>query len=97
MEDMKGSPVTPAKVIDGVEYSASVQGSTNPKPDKGAIPNAPAAAFKLTAKQNAKVTFVTGSAAKTYHFIKVDSTGSNSYKMGRRCASGYIKGRSECY
>ncbi len=75
MEDMKGSPVTPAKVIDGVEYSASVQGSTNPKPDKGAIPNAPAAAFKLTAKQNAKVTFVTGSAAKTYHFIKVDSTG----------------------
>lgn len=71
LEDMPATALDPAKEIQGVKYSASIQGKTNPKPNAGQIPNAPAAAFKMKAVQDAKVTFVTGSASKTYHLVKV--------------------------
>ncbi len=60
--------------IDGVAYAVSVQGSVNPKPNKGEVPTE-GAAVKVTPAADAtfKVVFKLGS-GKSYHFIDADAT-----------------------
>ncbi len=64
-------------VVGGVNYPMSVQGANNPREEdgkttpKGTIP-ASGAVVKMKAADTVKVTFITGSADKIYHFIKVD-------------------------
>ena len=62
-----------ADTVDGVAYPGYVQGTNNPKPNKGDIPTS-GAAFKITAVVDSTITFVTKDAAKTYHFIESTKT-----------------------
>ena len=61
-----------AKEVEGVSYTGIVQGTTNPSPNKGAVPTA-GAAFKVTAVTDGKITFVTKGTNKEYYFV--DSEG----------------------
>lgn len=63
--------------VEGVEYKTYVQGSTNPKPGKGAVPTDKCAAFKLEAVKDCSVTFVNKAAAKTYYFV--EESGAEAY------------------
>jgi len=65
--------------IDGVAYAVSVQGSNNPKPNKGEVPTE-GAAVKVTPAADAtfKVVFKLGS-GKSYHFIDADATVIETY------------------
>ncbi|MBP3567721.1 MAG: LysM peptidoglycan-binding domain-containing protein [Lachnospiraceae bacterium] len=58
--------------IDGVAYAASVQGSNNPKPNKGEIPTE-GAAVKVTPKADGtfKIVFKLGT-GKSYHVVDSD-------------------------
>lgn len=58
-----------AATVDGIDYIGFIQQpSANPSPNKGAIPTA-GAAFVIKADKNGSISFVTKSAAKTYHFV----------------------------
>ena len=61
-----------AKEVEGVSYTGIVQGTTNPSPNKGAVPTA-GAAFKVKAVTDGKITFVTKGTNKEYYFV--DSEG----------------------
>lgn len=70
LEDMPVKDVKDVK-ISNVTYKGNVQGSTNVKPGKGAIPSGKCAAFKINAVDATKVTFVVKQATgKAYYFIK---------------------------
>ena len=70
LEDMNFK--SEAKEVEGVSYTGIVQGTTNPSPNKGAVPTA-GAAFKVTAVTDGKITFVTKGTNKEYYFV--DSEG----------------------
>ena len=61
-----------AKEVEGVSYTGVIQGTSNPSPNKGAVPTA-GAAFKVTAVTDGKITFVTKGTNKEYYFV--DSEG----------------------
>ena len=61
-----------AKEVEGVSYTGIIQGTSNPSPNKGAVPTA-GAAFKVTAVTDGKITFVTKGTNKEYYFV--DSEG----------------------
>jgi hypothetical protein len=65
--------------IDGVAYAVSVQGSNNPKPNKGEVPTE-GAAVKVSPAADAtfKVVFKRGS-GKSYHFIDADANVIETY------------------
>lgn len=70
LEDMPVKDVKDVE-ISGVTYKGNVQGNTNVKPGKGAIPSGKCAAFKINAVDATKVTFVVKQATgKAYYFIK---------------------------
>ena len=77
LDDMavKADPYT----IDGVEYAFNVQGSVNPKPNKGEVPTE-GAAVKVTPAADAtfKAVFKLGS-GKSYHLVDADAKVIDTY------------------
>ncbi len=68
-----------AYTIEGVEYPFNIQGSVNPKPNKGAVPTE-GAAVKVTPAANGSFTVVFKlGAGKSYHVVDADANVIDTY------------------
>ena len=73
--------------VEGTTYTKAVQGVSNASPKGGQIPTS-GAAFKLTAKEDSRVSFVCKKAAKTWHFVQDKSGTANEIKTDSSVPSG---------
>jgi len=78
-----------AATVDGVDYPCYVQGKNNASPKGGDIPTT-GAAFKITAVADGKITFVTKSASKTYHFVRDDAGTADEIKTDTAVPTGAL-------
>ena len=70
LDNMPVTALTESKISAGMPWDSSIQGGVNPSPNKGKIPTT-GAAFKIEAKSDSVIYFVTASGTKTVHFLKV--------------------------
>lgn len=76
LEDMPSKTPAVVKVVSGIAWEYEFQATTtNPNPNKGNIPTE-GAAFKIEAKADAKIYFVTGAkSSKDWHLVETDGNG----------------------
>ena len=73
--------------VEGTTYTKAVQGGSNASPKGGQIPTS-GAAFKLTAKEDSRVSFVCKGTTKTWHFVQDKGGVATEIKTGSSVPSG---------